>query len=164
MSDINSAVLLLGSNIEPRSEYINNAVHYIRKDIGEIVVKSSIYETDPIGIISEVNFLNQVILVRTPATPQKLLVGLMSVERHLGRERNGTGYESRTIDIDILYYNNMLVNDDNLRIPHPRLHQRSFVLVPLCELFPEMVHPEFHKTNRQLLDELNDTSGVKVYE
>lgn len=128
----NKAHLSLGSNLGDREEFIKKAISEIKK-IADVNKKSKIYETSPLGYKDQGDFLNMVIQVKTNLTPQKLLKELMEIEKKLGRKRrmkNGP----RTIDIDILTFGNTIVDEPNLKIPHPRMHERKFVLIPLMEL------------------------------
>ncbi|PIZ76139.1 2-amino-4-hydroxy-6-hydroxymethyldihydropteridine diphosphokinase [Candidatus Peregrinibacteria bacterium CG_4_10_14_0_2_um_filter_38_24] len=128
----NKAYLSLGSNLGDREKFLEKAISEIKK-ITDVTKKSKIYETSPVGYKNQGAFLNMVIQVKTNLTPQKLLEEFMKIEKKLGRERrikNGP----RTIDIDILTFGNTIVDEPNLKIPHPRMHERKFVLVPLMEL------------------------------
>ncbi|MDP2642632.1 MAG: 2-amino-4-hydroxy-6-hydroxymethyldihydropteridine diphosphokinase [Candidatus Peregrinibacteria bacterium] len=128
----NKAYLSLGSNLGDRDDFLKKAISAIKKT-EKIIKKSKIYETSPVGHKDQGDFLNMVIKIETLLTPQKLLEKLMEIEKKLGRERrikNGP----RTIDIDILTFGNTIVDEPNLKIPHPRMHERKFVLVPLMEL------------------------------
>lgn len=122
---------------------------------------SPIYETPPWGIVDQPAFLNQVVQIETSLSPVKLLSFLKRLEAHLGRipaER----YGPRLIDIDILFYNNKIVERRKLKIPHPRLAERAFVLVPLADLAPQLRHPVSHKSVSEMLSQV-DRSGIKRY-
>lgn len=128
----NKAYLSLGSNIENRENFLKKAISEIKK-IAKITKKSKIYETSPVGYKNQGDFLNMVIQIETSLNPRKLLEEIQKIEKELGRERkikNGP----RTIDIDILTFEDTIVDEPNLKIPHPRMHERKFVLVPLLEL------------------------------
>jgi len=152
----------LGTNLGNREENLKNATVMIGENIGEIVSCSSVYETEPWGFQSENEFLNAVIKVRTELKPPGLLGRILMIEAQLGRlrEGEGTGYKSRIIDIDILLYGCEIINKKSLQIPHPRIPDRKFVLVPLCEISPEMVHPVLKKTLAELLEECKDEGIV----
>ena len=135
----------------------------IEARLGKITKASSIYETEPWGFISENSFLNQVIEISTDENPDQLLDNILKLEKELGRERHGSGYSSRIIDIDILFYNNCIIRKKNLTIPHPRIEERMFTLVPLKELDEDMVHPGSHKTIGELYRECKDRVRVELY-
>lgn len=164
MSMTSFSLILLGSNLGDRKHIIDNAVEMIGDRCGLVVDRSSLYETAPWGFDSDNNFLNLVIGIETAMEPHQLLAGLMQIESELGRVRHDVeGYESRPIDLDILYYGDKVIEDDVLILPHPRLHMRRFVLVPLSEIVPDFVHPVFKKTSIELLDECVDGSEVNLY-
>jgi len=128
----NKAYLSLGSNIENREDFLKKAIFEIKK-IAKILKKSKIYETSPVGYKKQGDFLNMAIKIATKLNPQELFEKIQKIERELGRERkikNGP----RTIDIDILTFEDTIIDEPNLKIPHPRMHERKFVLVPLLEL------------------------------
>ena len=157
---MNTAYIILGGNIEDRLDYIKNGIELISLRVGEIHNKSSIYESEPWGFDASINFLNQVVEIRTDLSAQDLLKQLLAIEIELGRERKESGYASRTIDLDILFYNNEIIYIEKLIIPHPRLHKRIFTLKPLCEIAPNLIHPVLKKTIKTLLDGCEDDSIV----
>ena len=118
----------------------------IEESIGSVVSVSSVYETEPWGFESDNEFLNMVLCVETDLSPSGLLGRILMIESQLGRIRCENQYSSRNIDIDILLYNNEIVNEAALEIPHPRMHERRFVLVPLAEIAPELIHPVLKKS------------------
>jgi len=131
----NKSYLSLGSNIENRENFLKKAISEIKK-IAKVTKKSKIYETSPVGYKNQGDFLNMVIQIETNLNPRKLFEKLQEIEKEFGRERkikNGP----RTIDIDILTFGNTMVDEPDLKIPHPRMHERKFVLVPLLELLDE---------------------------
>jgi 2-amino-4-hydroxy-6-hydroxymethyldihydropteridine diphosphokinase len=131
---------------------------------GVLLSSSKIYETEPWGFIADNNFLNQVVLIETELEPHVLLKELLSIEAALGRQRNENikGYSSRPMDLDVLYYGDLIINDEDLILPHPRLHLRRFTLLPLCDVAPDFEHPVFKKTNKNLLEECEDVSEVTL--
>ncbi len=164
MDSINIAYILLGGNIELREKYLKDAENEIAKHIGNIIVSSSIYETESWGFETETPFLNKLIKVETGLQPIVLLDKLLEIEKSLGRKRNvATGYSSRTLDADIIYYNSEIINSPSLTVPHPRLHLRNFVLVPLCEIAGLFIHPVFGKTSLDLFNGCSDTLKIKKY-
>jgi 2-amino-4-hydroxy-6-hydroxymethyldihydropteridine diphosphokinase len=162
---MNKAYLLLGSNLEDRSEMIQKALVLIAERIGTILQSSSVYESDPWGFRSENRFLNQVVVVETELLPGEILAGILQIETGLGRTRQSrnAGYSSRVIDIDILFYNDEIIREAQLDIPHPRIQERMFALVPLCELNASFVHPVYQKTLHDLKSECIDRNAVERY-
>jgi len=156
-------VLLLGSDMGDREDLLNKACALIEAGIGRITLASSIYESEAWGFSSDTLFLNQVVCLDNAPEPQDLLEKVQQIESQLGRERTGLRYSSRSIDIDILFYDNRVISTERLVIPHPRLHQRSFTLIPLNEILSEMVHPLLNKTVRELLYVCEDDLKVRKY-
>jgi len=140
---------------------MEQALDKIAEVVGIIVSRSSVYETEPWGFQSSDQFLNMVIGVDTNLKPSGLLGRLLMIESLLGRLRDGKQYSSRIIDIDILLYGRQKVDTISLKIPHPRMHQRNFVLMPLCEIAPRIVHPVLGKTMTELLNECKDAGSIK---
>ncbi len=160
---MNKTFLLIGGNLGDRLALINEAKYEIENRIGAIENVSSIYESASWGFKTEQNFLNQVIIVKTKLNPQEVLKHCLEIEDQLGRVRSSSGYQSRTMDIDILFYNDEMIDVDNLIVPHPKLHERRFTMEPLVEIAPEYVHPVFKKALKELLSECKDNGEVKVY-
>lgn len=158
------SLILIGSNQGQRELTISQSIKMLAERCGEVFLLSSLYETEPWGFIAEQNFLNQVVALDTEMNPYDLLRELLMIEKELGRKRHDVeGYESRPIDLDILYYDDMIINDDDLILPHPRLHKRRFALMPLCDIAADFIHPVFKRSNRKLLNECEDISEVKLY-
>lgn len=157
--------ILLGSNMGNREELLSEAIELIELRCGKVVLKSSLYESEPWGFDAEIYFLNQSIAIESILSPHDLLNELLAIEAELGRKRkeNHVGYESRPIDLDIIYYDDIINNDEDLILPHPRLHLRRFVLTPLCEIAPDFIHPIIRETNSALLDKCEDHSEVRLY-
>jgi len=164
MTRLNKAYLLAGSNMEPRLDLIRQAVAMIHAEVGKVLQMSSVYESEAWGFKADENFLNQLILIETFLSPPELLASILTIEEKLGRTRNiRDGYESRPIDIDILYFTDAVIDMPELTIPHPQLHKRRFALVPLAEIAAEFVHPTLKKTNLDLLASVEDLSEVHVF-
>lgn len=157
--------LSLGSNYGDRIGYIQQACSLLGAADGINVIRtSSFYETEPWGMTSDSWFVNAVVEIKTTLTPQSLLELCLRIENQLGRKRPSDGsYADRTIDIDILFYNKDIINEDNLIIPHKYLHLRAFTLVPLLELIPNFEHPVIHKTISQLHNDLENPEMVFLY-
>ncbi len=153
--------LLLGGNIGNRASYLKMAAEKISMLIGKITGKSSVYETEPWGFRHETPFFNQLLITDTRLEPDTLLKALKAIEDKLGRIRSDKEYSARTIDIDILFYNDRIIRQSNLIIPHPELHKRRFALEPLAEVNPTLVHPVFKRTVADLLSECADNSSVR---
>jgi len=151
----------LGTNLGDRDSLLNKAIELIASSVGPVTACSGIYETEPWGFESRNKFLNMVILVNTGLNPSDLLSKLAIIENQLGRKRNRKKYISRTIDIDILLYGNRIIDNPDLKIPHPLIQDRKFVLVPFCDIEPELIHPVLNKTFGILLKECKDESEVK---
>jgi 2-amino-4-hydroxy-6-hydroxymethyldihydropteridine diphosphokinase len=158
-----AAYLLIGGNIGDRLAFMAAAKEQMKQKGIELIRQSSIYETAAWGITDQPSFLNQVLEIETSLTPQKLLSELLCIEQELGRtraEKNG----ARTIDIDILYFENQLIQAKGLSIPHDRISIRRFVLVPLTELIPDFIDPKTNKSIMEMLNDCPDTLEVAIYE
>lgn len=162
---LESVFVLLGSNLGDRELLVNQASKMIGGRCGKIVAKSRLYESEPWGFKSEHWFLNQVVKVETAFSPDALMGVLLEIEKELGRDRSvpHEGYVSRPMDLDILYFGNEIIDTQMVNAPHPRLHERRFTLLPLCDIAPDYVHPVMKKTNLQLLDECQDAGKVNIY-
>lgn len=150
--------LLLGGNIGDREEIIRSAIGMLNITAGTVEQVSSWYETEPWGMLDAKSFLNIAVKMTTGLSAFQFLQVLLKIEEQLGRTRNPltTEYESRPIDIDILFWGSEIIQTDQLTIPHPQLQFRKFVLAPLCEIAPEFNHPVFQKTMITLLNECPD--------
>ena len=156
---MNKVYLLIGGNIGDRMANLAMAVEFIEKYLGNMVQISSIYETAAWGNTNQADFLNQAICIETSLSPKDLMTQILLIEQKMGRERT-IPLGPRTIDIDILYYNDAIVENEQVTIPHPRMSQRKFVLYPLAEIAPKYVHPLLNKTNDVLLKECGDSLAV----
>jgi 2-amino-4-hydroxy-6-hydroxymethyldihydropteridine diphosphokinase len=161
---MNTAYLLLGSNMGDRLSIIAKAITLIHASCGRVVKKSSVFESAPWGFEDKNQFINQVIMIEAAISAIDLLQNLLDIELLLGRVRNNTtNYSSRCIDIDILFFNDEVINEQNLTIPHPLLQERKFTLLPLKEIASDFIHPVFEKTIHELLNECNDKLEVSKY-
>lgn len=160
-----NTLLLLGSNMGDRAMNLRKASELLSEMAGEILSRSSIYETEPWNMDEASWFLNRVILIKTAKSPKALMIQIETIQAIMGRKANTSRgkYESRIIDIDILYMNTIILNEQGLIIPHPRLHLRKFTLIPLCEIAPDFMHPVFLKTQIQLLEDCTDSGITKEY-
>lgn len=158
---MNTAYLSLGTNIEDRLAYLKAALQYLKEQETITVEKmSSIYETDPVGYEDQAPFLNMVIQVTTSETPQGLLEKILQIEKKLGRIRLFR-WAPRTIDLDILLYNQDNIETEQLIVPHPRMHERLFVLIPLLEIDDRLLHPTIGKEFKRILGEIPTDKGVR---
>jgi 2-amino-4-hydroxy-6-hydroxymethyldihydropteridine diphosphokinase len=158
---LNSSFLLLGSNLGDRIQYLEEAIRMVKEMGSSIVAGSSVYETEPWGFVSGDYFLNMVVELRTGMSPEGILSMINIIEERLGRTRSFEKYQSRTIDLDILFYNDMIIAKPGLIIPHPLIPERRFVLVPMNEIAPGYNHPVLNKSVSLLLEECKDQSEVK---
>lgn len=162
---MNRAYIALGTNIEPRYTHLMEAIDSLdNHEAIRINKKSSIYETVPVGYLDQAYFLNMVLEIDTSLLPLELLDDCQRIEKQLGRERH-IRFGPRTIDLDILTYNDKNMATERLLIPHPRMQERAFVLVPLAEVAPELIIPGVTKKAKTLLKELpeSDKKDVKIW-
>jgi len=151
--------LSLGSNLGDRAANLDAAIAALAT-LGEVAAVSSFYETEPVGPVSQPWFLNCAVKLDTERMPKQLLSAILGLERSLGRRRTQSK-GPRTIDIDILLFGSSIVETASLTIPHPALHERRFVLAPLAEIAPEVRHPVFKRTMRELRDALPPGQTVR---
>ena len=154
------AYIGFGSNIGDRLAHIQNAIHALSKTEGITLQKiSSVYKTDPVGYEAQAQFLNGVAAIQTTLPPLSLLHILKGIETAIGRKHR-TRWGPREIDLDILIYGDLCLQAEKLIIPHPEMHRRGFVLVPLAEIAPDLVHPVFQETIQTLRNRLEDDKSV----
>ena len=155
---MNKVFIGIGSNLGDRISYCKQAIGGISR-FARITEASSLYETDPVGNEDQPEFINCVAEIDTELSPQELLNQLNMVEEKLGRVRDEK-WGPRTIDLDIIFYGQDVIEDENLEIPHPRAHLRRFVLEPLCDIAPDFVHPKFNVSVLELLNKIRDDKRV----
>ncbi|MDD5084613.1 MAG: 2-amino-4-hydroxy-6-hydroxymethyldihydropteridine diphosphokinase [Candidatus Omnitrophica bacterium] len=157
-----TAFIGVGSNIGDRETFLNLALGLLKQDPSIKVEKTSpVYETDPVSGIPQGKYLNAVWQVSTDLTPERLLDVLRGIEKALGRERKER-FSPRTIDLDILFYDQFIYSSERLTVPHPRLHERFFVLRPLADLSPDLLHPMIRRSVKDLLGEVERKLGVQA--
>ena len=160
---MNTVYLQLGSNLGQRELLISNAVEEISEYVGSINVRSQIYESAPWRVDGQENYLNQIIKVKTLLSAEDTLIAVLKIENDLGRVRIEKWGE-RLIDIDIIFFNNEIIEASDLCIPHKHLHERNFVLGPLNEIAPDFIHPKYNKTVSELFHESKDMEKIVKYE
>jgi 2-amino-4-hydroxy-6-hydroxymethyldihydropteridine diphosphokinase len=153
----------LGGNTGDVLSTFEACTQHIRQKGYEVTGRSGIYTSNAWGYQSQHTYYNQVLILKTNQTPQTTLKEMLEIEKTLGRTRTAPGlYEDRVVDIDILFYDSLVLNEPNLVIPHPRLHERNFCLVPLLEVLPDLVHPVFHQTIQELKKSCTDPGKVSA--
>ena len=159
---MNTVYLQLGSNLGEREQLISAAVQEISEHVGKVNVRSQIYESNPWRVDGQEHYLNQLIEVKTLLSAEETLATILKIELDLGRVRIEKWGE-RLIDIDIIFFNNEIIETADLCIPHKHLHERNFVLAPLNEIAPDFIHPKYNKTVSQLFNQSKDTEKVVEY-
>ena len=148
-SDLQAVHLLLGSNLGNRKEILDKAIELIIQKIGVIISQSKDYETKPWGVTDQPDFLNLAITIHTKLKPLEILEQTQAIENQLGRVRKEK-WGARLIDIDLMFYGNEIIDEPNLKVPHPLMQERDFALIPLAEIAPDFVHPVFGETVLEL--------------
>ncbi len=148
--------LAVGSNLGDRLHHLDLAKRHLQNK-NKIIKSSVVYETDPVGGPSQGKYLNAVWEIETQLSPRELLDELLSIEKEMGRERSVPN-APRTIDLDILFYGDKIIEEPGLTVPHPRLHERAFVLKPMMNVAPDWKHPKINKTIRELWENLNEAN------
>lgn len=158
--DVKDVYLLLGSNLGDRLKYLNDAIDKIQAEVGEVFVRSSVYETAAWGKTDQPGFLNLAIGIKTNFPPLEVLEKILKIETDLGRVRL-VKWGERVVDIDLILYGDDVIEIENkLSVPHIEMQNRKFVLMPLAEIAPKVMHPVLHKTISYLLKNVKDTLRV----
>ena len=160
--NMNIVYLQLGSNLGEREQLLSSAIKLINERVGKVNVSSQIYESTPWRVDGQEKYLNQIIKIKTLFSPEKTLDSILKIETDLGRLRIEKWGE-RLIDIDIIFFNNEIIENSNLCIPHKHMHERNFVLAPLNEIAADVIHPKYKKTVSDLFNESTDTEKVVKY-
>ncbi|WP_042681391.1 2-amino-4-hydroxy-6-hydroxymethyldihydropteridine diphosphokinase [Anaerosalibacter massiliensis] len=150
---MNTVYISFGSNIGYREKAIEDALYLINQNGMKITRMSNIFETEPYGYTKQPIFLNGVVEVETELSCRNVLERLLYIEKKIGRVRKFK-WGPRIIDLDIIFFNDALYNEEDLKVPHPDMQNRDFVLKPLCDICPDFIHPVFKKTIKELLDDL----------
>ncbi len=157
---MNTVYLLLGSNMGDSEQMVSVATNMIEKKIGKLTTSSSIYRTAAWGKEDQPDFLNQIIIVSSSLCSSTVLKEILIIEKEIGRVRT-TKNAARVIDIDILFFNDEIIHNENLTVPHKQIQNRKFVLVPLAEISPDFIHPILKKTSLELLSICSDKLNVQ---
>jgi 2-amino-4-hydroxy-6-hydroxymethyldihydropteridine diphosphokinase len=152
--------LLTGSNVGDSLVLLNTAIKHINTQVGKVIQQSSIYKTAPWGNVNQQHFYNQVVLVQTILSPKQVLQTILKIELDMGRVRE-LKWAPRIIDIDILFYDNLVMEEADLIVPHPLLHLRKFTLQPMAELAANLLHPKLQANISELLLTCPDTGLVE---
>ncbi len=163
MSETHTTYLLTGANLGDRLGSLNTAKKLIEEKIGPVVQASSLYETTAWGEVDQPDYVNQALEVKTALSPEEVLKAIFKIEASLGRVRRSK-WESRTIDIDILFFDDKILETKDLVIPHPQLQRRNFVLIPMLEIAPELLHPVLNKTIEELYESSEDELDVVLFD
>jgi len=158
---LHTVFLCLGTNLGDKQSNLDLAIAHIVKHCGEVKGQSGVYKSEAWGYESENDFYNQCLKIETHFTPDQLIDILLSIERDMGRPGASTTYADRMMDIDVLFFDDMDIQTGRLVVPHPRIAERRFVLAPMTELAPDLVHPVIKKSMRVLLEECEDEGEVR---
>ena len=155
--------LLLGTNQGDKIQNLETAARMISDQTGEILTQSSIYVTAAWGIEDQEEFLNQVLKIESTLSVEEMMDTCLSIEKDMGRVRE-VKWGSRLIDIDILYFDDLVFESENVNVPHPAIQDRRFTLVPLVEIAAQFMHPKMQQTQKELLEKCSDKLEVKIFE
>ncbi len=153
--------LSLGGNLGNTQEIFERTYPMIENKVGPILKKSSLYQTAAWGLTDQADFLNQVVLLESSLAPHQILMEIQAIEKTLGRERL-IAWGPRTLDLDILFIDQEVIQAIDLQVPHPHIQDRKFILIPLHEIAADWIHPVFKKSAKELLIETKDTSAVEI--
>ena len=154
--DFHTAYLSIGSNMGDKLKHCSNALKAIEKNgVGRVLSASPYYSTEPVDYIDQDWFINAVVKIETRFDPFLLLSALQAIQRDEGRKKERIRFGPRIVDLDIIFFDNIILNHALLQIPHPRMHKRRFVLQPICDIDPQVVHPVFGQTIRVLLEQID---------
>ena len=159
---MNIVFLQLGSNLGDRELLLQDAIVAIEERVGGVIKRSKVYESTPWRVEGQANYLNQILKVETKLQAHDVLSVILDVEKNLGRVRIEKWGE-RLIDIDIIFFNDAIIETAQLCVPHKHMHERMFVLTPLHNIAPDMAHPKYNKTVEEILKQCTDTQLVKEY-
>jgi 2-amino-4-hydroxy-6-hydroxymethyldihydropteridine diphosphokinase len=162
MQYMNKVFLLIGGNMGDRLQNLHQAISLLSAACGPVIQQSAVYETAAWGKTDQAAFLNQALLLTTELSAQELITTVLLVEEQMGRHRTER-FGPRVIDIDIMFYNEDIINEPHLTVPHPQMQNRRFALIPLNDLAPLFVHPVLKKTLKELLLECKDELPVINY-
>ena len=157
---MNTVYLLLGSNMGDSEQMLTVAINMIEKNIGKLTKSSSIYRTAAWGNEDQPDFLNQIIIISSSLSSSNILKEMFGIEKEMGRVRT-TKNAARVIDIDMLFFNDEIIQTETLTVPHPQIQNRRFVLVPLAEISPDFQHPLLKKSSLELLSICSDKLNVQ---
>ncbi len=161
MGGHNKVYLSLGSNLGNRHSHLQQCIFGLNEQIGQVTATSAVYENAAVGF-DGADFLNACVLLETELAPEEVLGRMLRLEKQMGRERQPSGgYSSRTVDIDLIYFNEETITSDNLKVPHPKMQERNFVLKPLADIAPQKYHPVLKKDTRNLLQESKDANPLQ---
>ena len=164
MAEFHTAYICVGSNLGNKLENCRQGVAELtRGKTSRLMEQSPVYQTEPVDYKDQNWFVNYVVKIETVLEPLALLDRLKSIEHHAGRTRDSVRFGPRVLDLDIIFYDEMVMDDPRLVIPHPRMHKRRFVLKPVCDIDPHIIHPVFHCTMQSLLEKI-DEEGQRIAE